>query len=194
MNAQQIEAVSKVERDDILLKAEDESVYVVRFSGASAAPRLLRLDDVARAEDSVKRTFDAGMLLAVPRRDADTIDGTFRLDMSLAKDNVPALSGASFSAGSSTAGDPAAAGPYDVVFGRRGDDKRQVFVVQCTDYSASGEAVPCAPKAVVEARDPASVEAVQSLFDTGVMLAYLQELTLPIGFTCYLLNTEKFWK
>lgn len=192
--------VATVERDDILLKAEDEAVYVVRFAGTPAAPKLLRLAADATVEDAVKRVFDAGMILGVPRAKADALDGTFRLDMNLAKSNVQTwLEGLpnaprNLGGGDAAADDAGNAGPYDVVFGRSDADGRHVYVVQCTDYPAGKSPEPGTPKAVVEAKDPASVEAVQSLFDTGVLLAFLQELTLPIGFTCYLLNTEKFWK
>lgn len=199
MPAQEIDVVTAVERDDILLKAEDNRVYVVRFTGAPPAPKLLLLADEARAEDAVKRAFNAGMILGVPKREADALDGTFRLDMDLARSNVKTwlegLPDAPRTPGGEAAiNDPANAGPYDVVFGRKRDGVRRVYVVQCTDYPAGASPEPGVPKAVVEASDPASVEAVQSLFDTGVLLAFLQELTLPIGFTCYLLNTEKFWR
>jgi hypothetical protein len=193
-----LQKISTVAKDDILLKAEDDQVYVIRFDGA--APTLLLLDGKARAEGSVAKAFDTGMILGVPRRAGDALDGTFRLDMNLAKSNVQTwLAGApdaprNLTPAAPADGDPGNAGPYDVVFGRRDATGRHVFVVQCTDYPANQPAEPGVPKSVVEAKDPASVEAVQSLFDTGVLLAFLQELTLPIGFTCYLLNTEKFWK
>ncbi len=191
--------ISKVETNDILLRAESGSIFVVRFAGAPATPSLYVLDPKVRPEDLAQNAFNSGMILGVPKANGKhPADDTFRLDMAYANGNVQKwLAARDASHGQASSLDPAqdasTAGPYDVVFGRNDHGVRRVYVVKSTTYKGP-VTEPGDPQSVVEATDPASVEAVQSLFDTGVLLAYLQELTLPIGFTCYLLNTEKFWK
>lgn len=207
-----------IKADDLLLNYigpetnNEPAVYAVRFDGDK--PSVIRLDNGAVGLDTVLKNFADGMLMGIPDRQSAQAnadrpgDGTFRLDLTKLKSQVVSWSNtrASYARQYSTVqADPAAAiapaiegtqgtiaHPFDVVFSHVSRQppnagEEQVYIVHCGDGTSPG-----APHDVVAAEDSASVEAVLTLFEAGTYLSFLQQTTFPIGFTCYLLNTNYF--
>lgn len=191
--AADIPQVSTVAKYDVVLRSVENGTpqfHVVRFDPAnqSGLPTLHRLQqDAGPGSDyeKLEAAFSGGLLMGVPTESDATSDMTFRLDLDRLGDTIAEWT-------KSRAGLEDAdtiAGPYDVVFDRQEASGRSVYVVRCSDKA------PYQPLGTVSRMEnPNKVRAVLSIFDSGTYLAFLQQTSLPIGFTCYLMNTEKFWR
>lgn len=187
------------ELNDIILRSyvsqTSRAIHVVRFGpGPQGKPSLYKLAGDATA--AVNKAFDDGMLVGIPT-DTQGLDSAFLLDLTKLEPHVQTwLTARKQRRGRRDVGRAQGdtIGPYDVVFCRKdggfATGLQKLFVVHCEEDHDKGHQ----PLAVIEAEEPESVDAMLSLFNAGTYLAFLQQLTIPVGFTCYLLNTDHFWK
>jgi hypothetical protein len=191
-----------VERNDLVLRIVDGKkvdLYVVRFQKqkkGSDQAKLLLLEPGSSDDARIKSEFGAGLLLGIPAAVVPKDDNTFRFDPEKTRGWIDAWSkekkappkkGSALAKVAQGAGD---AGKYDVIFSRdEGNKLPAVYNVRFTET-----AKPKPTGEIAQITDPETLEAVVSVFRAGTYLAFLQQLGVPTGFTCTLLNTAQFWK
>lgn len=202
------DTTKQVERNDLVLRIVDGKkvdLYVVRFQKQKKGgeePKLLLLEPGSSDDERIKAEFGAGLLLGIPAAVIPKDDNTFRFDPEKARGWIDAWSkekrappkGGSALAKVATKRSPGAgsgdAGKYDVIFSRNeGGRIPAVYNVRFTET-----AKPKPTGEIAQIRDPETLEAVVSVFRAGTYLAFLQQLGVPTGFTCTLLNTAQFWQ
>mgnify|MGYP003382736568 CR=1 FL=1 len=207
-NALKLPITKNVERNDLVLRIVDGKqvdLYVVRFQqqkkGGEQA-KLLLLEPGSSDDARIKAEFGAGLLLGIPAAVVPKDDNTFRFDPDKARGWIDAWSKekkAPPKGGSALAkvaakrmpgpgsGD---AGKYDVIFSR--DEGGRIPAVYNVRFTETAKPKPTGE--IAQIIDPETLEAVVSVFRAGTYLAFLQQLGVPTGFTCTLLNTAQFWK
>ena len=196
-------STKNVERNDLVLRIADGKkvdLYVVRFQKqqkGSDQAKLLLLEPGSDDDKRIKAEFGAGLLLGIPAAVLPKDDNTFRFDpektrgwidaWSKEKKAPPKKGSALAKVVTQNSGD---AGKYDVIFSRdEGNKLPAVYNVRFTET-----AKPKPTGEIAQITDPDTLEAVVSVFRAGTYLAFLQQLGVPTGFTCTLLNTAQFWK
>jgi hypothetical protein len=191
-----------VERNDLVLRIVDGkkvSLYVVRFQkqkkGGEKAT-LMQLEAGSSDDTRIKAEFGAGLLLGIPAAVLPKDDNTFRFDPEKTRGWIDAWSKEKKappkrgSALAKVASSPGDAGKYDVIFSR--DEGKKLPAVYNVRFTETAKPKPTGD--VNQITDPETLEAVVSVFRAGTYLAFLQQLGVPTGFTCTLLNTAQFWK
>jgi hypothetical protein len=190
------ESIAAIAPNDIVLKVdgkEGADLYVVRFDDETpgALPKLGVLDKESADHEALMSDFEAGMLMGVPTGGDAAKDGVFRFDPQKARGNVDAWAAKRERQTEAPNDGEGDAGKYDVLFSRpEGGAIPAVYNIRFTEKA--GE--PIVPFKTARVEDAAALESIVSVFRSGTYLAFLDQLGAPTGFTCTLLNTERFWR